>query len=101
MQPAMNHSFPITLLFLLGLEFGCTRCLLHEERPLDELESFIDETIISVSKMSEYDRIGITRRLHYGRTNGKHRLPFRPVQRQDGEESLQEWCVEQSKVQRH
>lgn len=52
MQPAMNHFFPITLLFLLGLDFGCARCLLHKERPLDELESFIDETIISVSIIS-------------------------------------------------
>lgn len=99
MQPAMNH-LSITLLFLLGPDFGCACCLLHKERPLDELQSFVDETVVSVSNMSD-DRIGMTRRLHYRRTNGKHRLPFRPVQRQDGEESLQEWCVEQSKVQRH
>lgn len=49
MQPAVNH-FPITLLFLLSLDFRCTRCLLHEERPLNELKSFIDDTTMIVSK---------------------------------------------------
>lgn len=100
MQPAMNY-LPITLLLLLGLDFGYASCLLHKERPLDELESFVNDTRDFVSKTPENDRIRVARHLHHGRTDGKHRLPFRPVQGQDGEESLQERCVEQSEVQRH
>lgn len=100
MQPAVNY-FPITLLFLLGLDFGHVSGLLHKERPLDELESFVNETRVSVSKTLENEGIELPRHLHHRRTDGKHRLPFRPVQRQDGEESLQEWCIEQSEVQRH
>lgn len=52
MQPAMDH-FPITLLFLLSLDFSCVCCLLHKERPLNELQSFVDETRVLVSKTSE------------------------------------------------
>lgn len=100
MQPAVNH-FSITLLFLLSLDFGCTCCLLHKERPLDELESFVDNTRRLVSNNFAQDKGGTPRRLHHGCADGKHGLPFRPVQRQDGEESLQEWCVKQGEVQRH
>lgn len=100
MQPAVNY-LPITLLFLLGLDFGCTCCLLHKERPLNELQSFVDETGGLVSKTCGEIEARMVRHLHHRRTNGKHGLPFRPVQRQDGEEGLQEWCVEQSEVQRH
>lgn len=100
MQPAVNY-FPITLLFLLGLDFGHVSCLLHKERPLDELETFVNDTRVFVSNEPKMDRIEMARHLHHGRTDDKHRLPFRPVQRQDGEESLQEWRVEQSEVQRH
>ena len=99
MQPVIDH-FP-TLLFLFSLDFGCVCCLLHKERPLNELESFIDETRVLVSESSEQNEVRISRHLHHGRTNGKHRLPFGPVQRQDGEESLQERRVKQGEVQRH
>lgn len=39
--------------------------------------------------------------LHDWCADDQHRLPFRPVKRQNREESLQERCVQQTKVQRH
>lgn len=39
--------------------------------------------------------------LHDRETDNKNRLPFSPVERQDGEESLQDWSVEKSEVECH
>lgn len=39
--------------------------------------------------------------LHDGNTDQEHSLPFCPVQWYDGEEGLEEGCVEQCEVENH
>lgn len=99
-QPVMNSFSSLYCSFLaLTSAARVVFCMKNDRSMSLSPSSMILECLsVDISKKSE---VGIAKDLHHRRTDGKHRLPFRPIQWQDGEESLQEWRVEQSKVQRH
>jgi hypothetical protein len=74
------------------------RCL-HEVIALNELEYFVDET--NNSLVSNESGKWFEKYSHDGCTDTQYRLPFRPVERDNAEQALQEWDIEQSEMQRH
>lgn len=100
LQPAIIDFPSLYCSFLALTSDTCVVFCMKKDRSMSLSPSSMRLEVL-VSKCLKRHRSQTQRNLHHRCTDGKHGLPFWPVQRQDGEESLQEWRVEQGKVQRH
>lgn len=65
---------------------------------LEELENLVDQ---SMKRSAMVDLIRVDRIVHDWYAYPKHCLPLVPVQRNDREQALEEWRVEQGEVKSH
>jgi len=79
-------------------QFQLLIALLNEEPAFEELESFINDAVSSVS-FRTFRLCGTN--LHNWRTNRHNRIPLMSVKRHNAKQALQKGQVEQRKVKCH